>query len=104
MKEKTEKKKAPYEKGLHKLLLYAISQIHFRSNHSGISKEIYVLLYKEASRCHIRVCWAVYTCNNSVHGGYYQINPIHQSVLNGIFKLYWIYSCERNYTGGEYGS
>lgn len=41
MKEKTEKKKTPYEKGLHKLLLYAISQIHFSM--AGDSKEAELL-------------------------------------------------------------
>lgn len=41
MKEKAEKKKAPYEKGLHKLLLYAISQIYFSMASASFQREFY---------------------------------------------------------------
>lgn len=41
MKEKTGKKKAPYKKGLHKLLLYAISQIYFSMAGASFQREFY---------------------------------------------------------------
>lgn len=41
MKKKTEKKKVPYKKGLHKLLLYAISQIHFSMAGASFQREFY---------------------------------------------------------------